>query len=62
MLTPWKESYDQPREHIEKQRHHFADKGLYVQSKLRFFPVVVYGCGTWTIKKVECQRTDAFKL
>ena len=26
-LTPWKESYDQPREHIEKQRHHFANKG-----------------------------------
>ena len=26
MLTPWKESYDQPREHIEKQRNHFADK------------------------------------
>ena len=23
--TPWKESYDQPREHIEKQRHYFAD-------------------------------------
>ena len=26
-LTPWKESYDQPREHIEKQRHYFANKG-----------------------------------
>ena len=26
-ITPWKESYDQPREHIEKQRHHFANKG-----------------------------------
>ena len=26
-LTPWKESYDQPRQHIEKQRHYFADKG-----------------------------------
>ena len=25
---PWKESYDQPREHIQKQRHHFANKGL----------------------------------
>ena len=28
MLTPWKESYDQPRQHIEKQRHYFANKGL----------------------------------
>ena len=27
MLTPWKESYDQPRPHIEKQRHYFANKG-----------------------------------
>ena len=26
--TPWKESYDQPRKHIEKQRHYFANKGL----------------------------------
>ena len=27
MLTPWKESYDQPRQHIKKQRHYFASKG-----------------------------------
>ena len=27
-LTPWKETYDQPRQHIQKQRHYFADKGL----------------------------------
>ena len=27
MLTPWKESYDQPRQHIEKQRYYFANKG-----------------------------------
>ena len=27
MLTPWKESYNQPRQHIKKQRHHFANKG-----------------------------------
>ena len=27
MLAPWKESYDQPRQHIKKQRHHFANKG-----------------------------------
>ena len=27
MLTPWKESYDQPRQHIKKQRHHFVNKG-----------------------------------
>ena len=27
LLTPWKESYDQPRQHIKKQRHYFANKG-----------------------------------
>ena len=26
---PWKESYDQPRQHIQKQRHYFANKSLY---------------------------------
>ena len=32
MLAPWKKSYDKPRQHIKKQRHHFANKGLYSQS------------------------------
>ena len=27
MPTPWKESYDQPRQHIKKQRHYFVSKG-----------------------------------
>ena len=27
MLTPWKENYDQPRQHIKKQRHYFTNKG-----------------------------------
>ena len=31
-LLLWKESYDKPGQHIEKQRHHFADKGPYSQS------------------------------
>ena len=31
-LTPWRKSYDKPRQHIKKQRHSFADKGLYSQS------------------------------
>ena len=26
------------------------------------FPIVMYGCESWTVKKVECQRTDAFEL
>ena len=32
MLAPWKENCDKPRQHIKKQRYHFADKGLYNQS------------------------------
>ena len=27
LLAPWKKSYDQPRQHIQKQRHYFANKG-----------------------------------
>ena len=30
--------------------------------KAMVFPVVMYGCGSWTIKKAECQRIDAFEL
>ena len=60
MLTPWKESYDQPRQHIKKQRHYFANKGLSI--KAMDFPVVICGCENWTIKKVEHQRIDAFEL
>ena len=32
MLAPWKKSYDQPRQHIKKQSHYFADKGPSSQS------------------------------
>ena len=31
-IAPWKKSYDKPRQHIKKQRHHFADKGPSSQS------------------------------
>ena len=34
----------------------------YVRVKLLVFPVFMYGCESWTIKKVEHQRIDAFKL
>ena len=30
--------------------------------KAIFFPVVMYGCESWTIKKAECQKIDAFEL
>ena len=60
MLAPWKKSYGQPRQHIKKQKHYFANKGLY--SQVMVFPVVMYGCESWAIKKAECRRTDAFEL
>ena len=61
MLASWKESYDKPGQRIKKQRHHFVDKGLYIV-KAMVFPVVLYGCESWTIKKVENRRNDAFEL
>ena len=30
--------------------------------KSMVFPVVIYGCESWTVKKAECQRIDAFEL
>ena len=58
--TPWKESYDQPRQHIQKQRHYFANKGS--SSQGYGFPVVMYRCESWTVKKAEHQRIDAFEM
>ena len=60
MLTPWKKSYDQPRQHIQKQRHYFANKVCLVKAMV--FPVVMYGCESWTVKKAERQRIDGFEL
>ena len=58
MLAPWKKGYDQPRQHIKKQRHYFTNKGPSSQS---------YGFSSshvwiWTIKKAEWWRIDAFEL
>ena len=59
-LAPWEKSYDQPRYHIKKQRHYFANKGHLIKAMV--FPVVMYGCESWTIKKAECWRINAFEL
>ena len=54
ILASWKESHNKPR-------HHFANNCPY--SKAMVFPVVIlYRCDSWTIKKVERWRIDAFKL
>ena len=60
MLDPGKDSYDQTRQHIKKQRHYFVNKGPSNQSY--DFPVVIYGCESWTIKKAKGRRIDAFEL
>ena len=45
---------------MKKQRHYFANKGPSSQGYI--FPVVMYGCESWTVKKAEFQRIDAFEL
>ena len=50
----------EPRQHIKKQRYYFASKVHLVKAMV--FPIVMYGCESWTIKKAECQRTDIFEL
>ena len=55
-LTPWKESYDQPRQHIKKQGHYLSTKVRLVKAV-----VVMYGCESWTRKKAEHRRIDAFE-
>ena len=52
MLAPWKESYYKPRQYIKK---------LCIV-KAMLFLVVMYGCESWTIRKAECLRFDAFEL
>ena len=58
--SPWKESYGKPRQCIKKQRHHFVTKVHVVKAVV--FPVVMYGCENWTIKKAERHRIDGFGL
>ena len=60
-LPPWKKSYDQPRQHIKKQRDIILPTNVCLV-KAMVFPVVMYGCESWTIKKTERRRIDAFEL
>ena len=48
-LTPWKESYDQPRQHIKSRDVTLRTKVHLVKAMV--FPVVMYGCESWTVKK-----------
>ena len=59
MLTPWKESYD--LDSILKTRDITLSTKIHLV-KAMVFPVVMYGCESWTIKKAERQRIDTFEL
>ena len=59
-LVLWKESFDKPRHHIKKQRHHFTNKSPNSQSY--GFSSSHVQCKSWTIKKAEHHRTDVFEL
>ena len=53
MLAPWKKSYDQPRQHIKKQRHYFPNKGLSSQS---------YGFSTSHVQMCELDHKESWVL
>ena len=61
MLSPWKNNYGKHRQCIKKNSDITLPTKIYTV-KAMVFPVIMYGCESCTIKKVECQRTDAFKL
>ena len=50
MLSPWKESYDQPRQHIQKQRHYFANKGASSQG-------YGFSCGHVWMLELDCEES-----
>ena len=59
-LTPWKEI-------MTKLDSIFKSRDITLPTKVRLvkamvFPVVMYVCESWTVKKAECQRIDAFEL
>ena len=60
MLTPWKEK-------MTNLDSIFKSRDITLPTKVRLvkamvFSVVMYECASWTVKKAECRRTDAFEL
>ena len=53
MLAPWKKRYNKPRQHIKKQRHHFANKGPYNQT---------YGFSSSQVQMWELDYKEAWVL
>ena len=59
MLAPWKKSYDQPR-HILKSRDIILPTKVHLV-KAMVFPVVMYGCESWTIRKANTEELMLLK-
>ena len=53
-LTPWKESYDQHRQHIQRRDITLSTKVHLVKAVV--FPVVMYGCESWTMKNLSAEE------
>ena len=58
MLTPWKKNYKKPRPILKGRNITLLIKVCIV--KYIFLPIVMYECESWTIKKAEHWRIDAF--
>ena len=58
--TPWNESYDQPDSIFKSRDITLPTKVRLVHAMV--FPVVMYGCESWTVKKAERRRMDTFEL
>ena len=54
MIASWQESYEKPRQCVEKQKRYSANKGCIVKAVV--FTVVTYGCESWTVNKTDCKE------
>ena len=54
MIASWQESYDNPRQCVKKQRHHFASESAYSQGYSLL--VVIYGCESWTVRRQSAEE------
>ena len=60
MLAPWKKSYVNLESILKSRDISLPIKGYLIKAMV--FPVVMYGCESWTIKEAEPRRIDAFEL
>ena len=61
-IASWQENYGKPRQCVKRKDITLLTKVRLIRAIYMVFPVVTYSCDSWTIKKTECQRIDAFQL